>query len=139
MIQQKINKHMDIKKMYAVWRVDPPWKPISKKAHSKKMGGGKAPIHHYVTPVRAGSIIVEIGGHIELEDCAYFLEAIMAKLPCDTYIVTKELLEQWKKEEEQQAKMNINPINYEYAVKNNMAGCHKWISPYDHRWYNKYK
>lgn len=29
------------------------------------MGGGKGSIDHYVTPIKAGRVIVEIGGHCE--------------------------------------------------------------------------
>jgi len=31
------------------------------------MGGGKGSIDHYVTPIKAGRVIIEIGGH-----CEYF-------------------------------------------------------------------
>lgn len=138
LIRDVINKHLDVKKMFAVWRIESPWKPISKKAQGKRMGGGKSPIHHYVTPVRAGSVIVEVGGHIELDDCAYFLESIVSRLPCDAFVISKEILEKWKQEEDEIERKNINPINYERVVKLNMNGCHGWISPYDHRWFNKY-
>lgn len=29
------------------------------------MGGGKSAINHYVTPLKSGRVIVEVGGHIE--------------------------------------------------------------------------
>lgn len=50
--------------MFAVWRVEPPWQPCSKKSVGKRMGGGKGATHHYVTPVKAERIIVELGGDI---------------------------------------------------------------------------
>jgi len=31
------------------------------------MGGGKGAIDHYVTPIKAGRVIIEVGG-----DCEYF-------------------------------------------------------------------
>lgn len=31
------------------------------------MGGGKGAIDHYVTPIKAGRVIIEVGGH-----CEYF-------------------------------------------------------------------
>ena len=102
------------------------------------MGGGKSPIHHYVTPVRASSVIVELGGHLEMDDCFYFLDSIVKRLPCDAYVISKEILEQWREEEKKIEMQNINPISYERVVKQNMSGCHKWISPYDHRWFGKY-
>lgn len=138
LIRNVINKHMDTKKMFAVWRVEAPWKPMSKKSQGKRMGGGKSPIHHYVTPVRASSVIVELGGHLEMDDCFYFLDSIVKRLPCDAYVISKEILEQWREEEKKIEMQNINPISYERVVKQNMSGCHKWISPYDHRWFGKY-
>ena len=32
------------------------------------MGGGKGAIDHYVTPIKAGRVIVEVGGPIEFEE-----------------------------------------------------------------------
>lgn len=29
------------------------------------MGGGKGSIDHYVTPIKAGRVIIEVGGHCE--------------------------------------------------------------------------
>ena len=138
LIRTVINKHMDKRKMFAVWRIEAPWKPVTRKAQGKRMGGGKASIHHYVTPIRAGSVIVELGGQIELDDCYYFLNSIVKRLPCDSFVVSKEIIENWRKEEIEAEQSNINPINYERVVRMNLAGCHKWISPYDHRWFGKY-
>ncbi|XP_017490084.1 PREDICTED: 39S ribosomal protein L16, mitochondrial-like [Rhagoletis zephyria] len=138
MIRTVVNKHMDKKRMFAVWRVEAPWKPISKKAQGKRMGGGKSAIHHYATPIRAGSVIVELGGHIELEDCQFFLESLAKRMPCQAFVVSKELLEQWRQEELAIEQQNINPLSYQRVVQQNMSGCHRWITPYDHRWYGKY-
>lgn len=43
--------------MFATWRVDAPWQPITKKSLGMRMGGGKAAIDHYATPVKAGKNI----------------------------------------------------------------------------------
>lgn len=102
------------------------------------MGGGKSSIHHYVTPIRAASVIVEIGGHIEFEDCFFYLDSLAKRLPVDAVVISKEMLEQWKKEEEEIEKTNINPINYKQMVDYNMSNCKQWLSPYDIRWYGKY-
>ena len=32
------------------------------------MGGGKGSIHHYVTPVKANRIIMEVGGKLQFAD-----------------------------------------------------------------------
>ena len=102
------------------------------------MGSGKSSIHHYATPIRAGSVIVEVAGRIEFDDCFYFLDSIVKRLPCDAFVVSKKIIEDWRKEEIQIEQTNINPINYERVVKLNMTGCHNLISPYDHRWFGKY-
>lgn len=53
---------MDVSRTFAVWRIDPPWKPITKKGIGVRMGGGKGSINHYTTPIRADRMIVELGG-----------------------------------------------------------------------------
>lgn len=32
------------------------------------MGGGKGAIHHYVTPVKAGRVIMEVSGPVEFDE-----------------------------------------------------------------------
>lgn len=54
--------------MFAIWRVPAPWQPVTKKGQGQRMGGGKGAIDHYVTPIRAGRIIVEMGGKCEFEE-----------------------------------------------------------------------
>ena len=36
------------------------------------MGGGKGAIHHYVTPVKAGRVILEVGGAAEYKEVYKF-------------------------------------------------------------------
>jgi large subunit ribosomal protein L16 len=73
MIRNGINRKMDESRMFALWRVDAPWKPITKKGQGHRMGGGKGSIDHYVTPVKAGRIIVEMGGECEYGEVFPFL------------------------------------------------------------------
>lgn len=54
--------------MFAIWRIPAPWQPVTKKGQGQRMGGGKGAIDHYVTPIRAGRIIVEMGGKCEFEE-----------------------------------------------------------------------
>ena len=63
-----INKNMDEKRMFAEWRIPAPWKPITRKGVGHKMGGGKGSIDHYITPVKAGRIILELGGECEFQE-----------------------------------------------------------------------
>lgn len=54
MMRLTIGRKMDTTRMFAIWRVDAPWQPITKKGQGQRMGGGKGAIDHYVTPVKAG-------------------------------------------------------------------------------------
>lgn len=45
------------------------------------MGGGKGAIDHYVTPVRYGRLIVELGGKVELGEVEHILTEVAKKLP----------------------------------------------------------
>lgn len=65
MIRIGINKNMNESRMFATWRIPAPWKPVSRKGPGHKMGGGKGSIDHYVTPVKAGRIIIELSGNCE--------------------------------------------------------------------------
>jgi len=138
LIKTVVNKHMNTAKMFAVWRIEPPWKPVTKKSQGKRMGGGKASIHHYVTPIRAGQVIIEIGGQIEFDECYYFLESIAKRLPCDALPISQEILDHWDREEQELREKNINPYSFERVIKHNMQGCHRWVSMYDKIWFGKY-
>ena len=58
-----MNKNL-LENQFAIWRVDAPWLPRTKKAQGTRLGGGKGSIAKYVTPVRANRIILEVGGFI---------------------------------------------------------------------------
>lgn len=139
MIRFCVNRRMDARRMFAIWRVDPPWKPITKKSQGKRMGGGKGAINHYVTPVKAGRIIFEMGGNVEFHQLRYILDEVVGKMPFKSIAVSQEILDAMKKDEERQREENINPYSYKYIVENNMLGCHQWISPYDLIWHGKYR
>lgn len=47
-------------KLFAHYRVDPPYKPKTDHGFGKRMGGGKGGIDEYGTPVRAGRVIMEV-------------------------------------------------------------------------------
>ncbi|XP_061188378.1 large ribosomal subunit protein uL16m-like [Saccostrea echinata] len=125
--------------MFAEWRVEPPWKPVSKKGQGKRMGKGKSPISHYVTPVKADRIIMEIGGKIELRQVYRMLRHVANQCPFHARIVSEEIL---KKEEEQENWIrdnNLNPFSYKYCAKNNFLGIRKDLSPYDLIFFGKYR
>ncbi len=47
-------------------------------------------------------------------------------------------MEAEKIEQQQLQNANINPYTAEYIIRNNMGGCHTWLSPNDKKWYFKY-
>ena len=73
MIRIGINKKLEQSQMFAVWRIEPPWKPVSRKGIGHKMGGGKGSVDHYVTPVKAGRIIIEVAGECEFSEVFWML------------------------------------------------------------------
>lgn len=81
MMRLSINRNLDQNTSFACWRVDAPRKPITRKGLGQRMGGGKGAIDHYVTPVKAGQLIVEVGGHIELGEVESVLKIVAKKLP----------------------------------------------------------
>lgn len=102
------------------------------------MGGGKGPIDHYVTPIKAGRVILELGGKCEFEQALPFLQEVAHKLPIRAKATSYEMMMAEKEEAEKMARENINPYTKEYVIKNNMGGCWRWISPYDKKWFFEY-
>lgn len=70
-VRMSILKKIDTKRMFAIWRIAAPWQPITKKGKGMRMGGGKAAIDHYVTPVRPNRIIMEVAGHCEYAEVGF--------------------------------------------------------------------
>nr|SVE85754.1 EOG090X0DE4 [Daphnia pulicaria] len=138
MIRMTINRKMDPSKMFAVWRIDSPWQPLTRKGQGKRMGGGKGAIDHYVVPIKAGRVIVELGGKCEFEQAFTFLKEVAHILPFKAKATSYELMEAEKIEQQRLKNANINPYTAEYVIRNNMGGCHTWISPSDKKWYFKY-
>ncbi|XP_026472975.1 LOW QUALITY PROTEIN: 39S ribosomal protein L16, mitochondrial-like [Ctenocephalides felis] len=138
MMRLGIGRRIDVDRMFAIWRVDPPWQPVTKKGQGQRMGGGKGAIDHYVTPIKHGRIILEVAGHCEFEEVKRFLTEICQKLPFKAMVVSQEILEAREQKEKRIEEENINPYTLEYIIKNNLAGCHRWISPFDRKWFMKY-
>nr|CAG4648878.1 EOG090X0DE4 [Polyphemus pediculus] len=138
MIRMTINKKMDTSCMFAIWRVDPPWQPLTKKGQGKRMGGGKGAIDRYVTPIKAGRVIMELGGKCEFQQAYPFLKEVAEKLPFRAKPMSYDEMVAEKLKEEELNSLNTNPYTPEYVIRNNMGGCHKWISIYDKQWFFKY-
>ncbi|VDI46496.1 large subunit ribosomal protein L16 [Mytilus galloprovincialis] len=139
LIRFAINKHIQEGKTYGVWRVNQPWQAVSKKGAGKQMGQGKSDIDHYVYPLKAGHIIFEIGGRIELLDLEKTLKVVSQKMPFKARIVTPQILEDDVRQEAILKEKNINPFTYEYCLKNNYNGVKIYYSPYDLYYLNKEK
>lgn len=125
--------------MFAIWRVNPPWQPITKKGQGQRMGGGKGAIDHYVTPIRAGRVILEVGGKIEYAEVKRVLEDVAHKLPFKAMAMSQEMMDQLAEEERRKEEENTNPFTFKYVVQNNLNGCHRWLSPVDHKWFGKHR
>lgn len=139
MIRHSIMKKMDSKKMFAVWRVDDPWLPVTKKGLGQRMGGGKGSIDHYVTPVKKGRIIFEIGGKGSYEEVFPYLRSLASRMPFNCIPCNVEILEEMKRKEERERTENINPYTFEYLIKNNIGNCRRNVSSLmDYKYFGKY-
>uniref|UniRef100_UPI0037E82AA7 large ribosomal subunit protein uL16m n=1 Tax=Semicossyphus pulcher TaxID=241346 RepID=UPI0037E82AA7 len=133
MIRLTINRKMDAKRTFARWRVNGPYKPITRKGLGQRMGGGKGAIDHYVTPVRYGRLIVELGGKVELGEIEHILTEIAKKLPFPAKVMSKESLEVLHKKQADMEKNNQNPWTFKQIAQGNMLGIRKVLSPFDLR------
>ncbi|XP_022917435.1 large ribosomal subunit protein uL16m [Onthophagus taurus] len=138
MLRLRIGREMDTSRMFAIWRVDAPWQPVTKKGQGHRMGGGKGAVDHYVTPVKSGRVIVELGGKCEFLEVKDFLNDIAAKLPFKAMAISQEMLDKIKEKEISDEENNINPYTMKYCIQNNMGGCRNWLSPVDYKWFGKY-
>ena len=125
-------------KSFAFYRVDAPYKPVTRMSAGKKHGGGKSSIHHYATPVKAGRVILELGGNIYWEEAQPWLKNVASMLPCEAIAVNKDLLERIKQEEIRLTHENENPYTFEWMIRNNIRDCHNFMSPYDQKWFGKF-
>ncbi|XP_059483709.1 large ribosomal subunit protein uL16m [Neocloeon triangulifer] len=139
MVRYTLGRKINPNTMFPQWRIDPPWLPVTKKGQGQRMGGGKGAIDHYVTPLKAGRIVLEIGGHCTFDEVKLWLGEIANKLPFKARAVSQEMLEKDKLQEIEDAKNNLNPYTMEYIIRNNMAGVQNWISPFDRKWFCKYR
>ncbi|XP_076302753.1 large ribosomal subunit protein uL16m-like [Lasioglossum baleicum] len=138
MIRMLVLRNITYNKAFVIWRVSPPWQPVTKKSQGVRMGSGKGNIDHYVTPVKAGQVIIEVGGDVEYFEVRRGLINIARRLPFDAKVVSQELMEKMAEEKRKSVEENLNPWTWKYIIQNNMLGCQKWISKYDRRWFNEY-
>jgi len=136
-IRNKFNKYLEAKSSFAIMRIDAPYKPKTSK-QGKRMGGGKGNIKSYITPVKAGRVIVEVGGKVTWEETQPWLSRVAACLPMECIAVSAEQLERLDKEEQRLAEENTNPHTMEWMIRNNIMNCQHYLSPYDTKWMGKF-
>nr|XP_061796805.1 large ribosomal subunit protein uL16m-like [Nerophis lumbriciformis] len=131
MIRLTISRKMDSRTTFARWRINAPYKPITRKGLGQRMGGGKGAIDHYVTPVRFGRLIVEVGGKVELGEVEHILIEVAKKLPFPAKVMSRESLEVFQKTQADMEANNQNPWTFKRIVEGNMLGIRKVLSPFD--------
>ncbi|XP_072512946.1 large ribosomal subunit protein uL16m isoform X2 [Salminus brasiliensis] len=138
MIRLTINRRLDQNTTFASWRINAPYKPITRKGLGKRMGGGKGAIDYYVTPVKCGRFIVEVGGYVELGEVEAVLTQVAKKLPFPAKVVSRESLAAMHQEQAEKEANNQNPWTFQRIVRSNMLGIRKVISPFDIRNHGRY-
>ncbi|XP_077985812.1 large ribosomal subunit protein uL16m-like isoform X2 [Glandiceps talaboti] len=121
MARLTVNRKMNDQKMFAVWRIEGPTKPITKKGQGHRMGGGK-----------------EMGGKIPFEQIQHILEEVAGKLPFPARALTYSQLEELRHSQNVEGE-NSNPWTFERIAKRNYLGIDKYLSPYDYLWYGKHR
>lgn len=138
MIRIRVNKYMDPERFFAIWRIDPPWKPKSKKSLGKRMGGGKSKVHHYETPIKAGRVIIEIAGIGIYGEVEPFLSNITNKMPIYAMPISQEIMDNLKAEKMELDANNLNPFEYRTLLRKNYSNSQLKIGPYDAKWGGTY-
>ncbi|XP_008290737.1 large ribosomal subunit protein uL16m [Stegastes partitus] len=131
MIRLTINRKMDARTTFAQWRINSPYKPITRKGLGQRMGGGKGAIDQYVTPVRCGRLIVEVGGKVELGEVQHILTEVAKKLPFPAKVMTRESLADLQEKQADMKQNNQNPWTFKQIVQGNMLGIRRVLSPFD--------
>jgi large subunit ribosomal protein L16 len=131
MLRNTLNRHLDLNKSFAVYRVDPPWKPVTRHGQGKKLGGGKGGIEFYVTPVKRGRIIVEVGGSPPNRVITRVMQDLAQKMPFPAKFVTQADLDNWDREEIEIREKNQNKLRWEWCIKNNMLNVINYVGKYD--------
>ncbi|XP_075698237.1 large ribosomal subunit protein uL16m isoform X2 [Rhinoderma darwinii] len=138
MMRLTLNRKFDPHVTFSNWLIEAPHKPITRKGLGQRMGGGKGAVDHYVTPVKADQLIVEVGGRCEFSEVLPVLIQVAKKLPFPAKAVSRETLKELQEELEERKKNNQNPWTFERLVTRNMMGCRKYLSPYDLQFKGRY-
>lgn len=66
------------------------------------------------------------------------LNHVAVNLPFKAMAVSQKMLEGMEQKEQWDKKRNLNPFTKKYVIQNNLNGCHRWLSKYDHHWFGEY-
>ncbi|XP_066517667.1 39S ribosomal protein L16, mitochondrial [Hoplias malabaricus] len=138
MMRLSINRRLDPSTTFATWRINAPYKPITRKGLGQRMGGGKGAIDYYVSPVKSGRLIVEVGGHIELGEVESVLNEVAKKLPFPAKVMSRESLAAMHQQQAEKEANNQNPWTFQRIARSNMLGIRKVISPFDLQNHGRY-
>ncbi|KRT83214.1 ribosomal protein, partial [Oryctes borbonicus] len=116
MLRLNIGRKMDPSRMFAIWRIDPPWQPLTRKGQGQRMGGGKGAIDEYVTPIKAGRIIMELAGKCEYLEVKGILEDLAKKMPFKAIAVSQDVLDRMQRKEEEDERNNLNRYTMKYLI-----------------------
>ena len=134
MMKRVTDKMLEFDKMFCQYRVDPLYQSWTKKSTGQRMGGGKGSVHHYVTPIKEGRIILEVGGYCTYEEVLRCLKNIAHVLPFEAKPVSYETMISDAERDKYLESGNINPFTMDYCLKYNMKGCWRFMNYYDHVW-----
>jgi len=137
-IRMDVGRHVKQGESFALYRVDPPYKPITNHGNGKRMGGGKGSISEYGTPIKAGRVILEVGGKVLWEEVQPWLSKINKMLPFKAIALNATMLDELRKEEQRMIDNNKNPITFEYLIRNNIFDCQRQVSEYDKIWFGRF-
>ncbi|KAM8924104.1 large ribosomal subunit protein uL16m [Pelodytes ibericus] len=133
MMRLTVNRTLSPRTTFSRWLVAPPHKPVTRKGLGQRMGGGKGAVDHYVTPVKADQLILEVGGCCEFAEVEPVLSLVAKKLPFPARAVSRQSLQEARQQLKERELSNQNPWTFERLASRNMLGCRKWLSPYDLR------
>lgn len=140
MLRLTINRGMRLRPyLFAQFRIPPVHKPVTRHPKNAVMGGGKGKIDHYVTPVKARQVIVEVGGKASFEEVYQFLKIAAQNLPMPAVAVTHERLKMMYEEERRIEDENQNFITFREIAEKNMQGMRSYLTKYDLKHYGIYK
>ena len=137
LMMHKINRFIRNRPLFAVWRMKPPYHPVTRHPIQAVMGGGKGKIDHYVTPVKARQVLVEIGGKAQFVEVYPVLRNIAALLPVPAIAVDKKMLDAMYEEERRIEDDNENFFTFRELVVKNMRGIGTKVTMYDYRQFGK--